>query len=340
MTKASDTPAIIMTATNSLQYYRPIVHAICERERISYSALSPGYESTAAVFLLDNRFALKVHRGDNCHAVERAVLEELSAVEELPIPCVRAAGVIDRDGTWSYILMDQVLGSPLRDVWPHIDEHSRRAIAAELGCIICTLHHSLTEPLKDTLDSQGRGWQEVRQKLDADRRDLISRIQSAPPDRPALHFWYDLIQLLETARVPTSPDLLLTHQDLTEDHLYVLRRDGRWRVSGLIDFGDAALGPRQLDWPDLRFCMFDRDSHAMQSFWHSYHGSGDPDEDLPVCLALTAGSLGFLQWLPVWFSRCEMMSLHNTLDLQDRLWPRDLLGDQQATARSGHKQGA
>jgi hygromycin-B 7''-O-kinase len=39
---------------------------------------------------------------------------------------------------------------------------------------------------------------------------------------------------------PFKPVLL--HADLTDDHFFVQEREGRWQLTGLIDFGDAMVG--------------------------------------------------------------------------------------------------
>ena len=67
----------------------------------------------------------------------------------------------------------------------------------------------------------------------------------------------------------TTP--VLVNRDLTEDHLYLTAGDGRWQISGLIDFADSVIGPKELDWHDLRACMFQGKPRPMAAFLSSYH---------------------------------------------------------------------
>lgn len=79
-------------------------------------------------------------------------------------------------------------------------------------------------------------------------------------------------RMMKFGRVQShEPTPVLANLDLTEDHLYVSSGDEGWQIRGLIDFADSVVGPKELDWHDLRVCMFQGRPEPMATFLDSYH---------------------------------------------------------------------
>lgn len=76
--------------------------------------------------------------------------------------------------------------------------------------------------------------------------------------------------------------LNLLHGDMTEDHVLVEQvkteagtgnAESKWQVTGLIDFGDAEVGPLFYEWVALWFALFRQDATAFRAFLERYEGS-------------------------------------------------------------------
>ena len=72
---------------------------------------------------------------------------------------------------------------------------------------------------------------------------------------------------------------VLVHGDLTCYHIYVEEQAGHWRVSGIIDMGNALAAPPEYDWTDLWFQTLERDVQALIAFLTSYQSALKIDEN-------------------------------------------------------------
>ena len=63
---------------------------------------------------------------------------------------------------------------------------------------------------------------------------------------------------------------VLVHGDFNEDHVIVRRIAGRWRVVGVIDFGDVELGDPAYEWLPLWFGLMRRDPAFLRAFMRRY----------------------------------------------------------------------
>ena len=204
----------------------------------------------------------------------------------------------------------------------------RRDLARQATALVYTMHTSLTASLESTLTRLERGWSETRGEISDQRREMVmailsrsSTVDESPLAKPV---WNQLARFLQDLPLPEPSHRMLVHRDLTEDHLYVQQRDKGWSISGLIDFGDVAIGPSILDWSDLRFHMFNREIETMKAFLHAYPGSLENCEDLTECFALTVGWVGFFNWLTVLVPVDRLRAMTSLAELKAALWPEEL----------------
>jgi aminoglycoside phosphotransferase (APT) family kinase protein len=67
-------------------------------------------------------------------------------------------------------------------------------------------------------------------------------------------FMADLRRRLPALTVPAGrPRRTFLHADLYEDHVIMNRREGRWRMTGVIDFADAGTGDPLYEWAAVKF---------------------------------------------------------------------------------------
>mgnify|MGYP001821812781 FL=1 len=131
--------------------------------------------------------------------------------------------------------MTRISGTPLQFVWGDLLPDDRRAIAVDVGRLIAFLRKV---PISG-LESLGSDW---RQFLAAQIADLTAHHLPVPelnwnPEQQFPSFFDSLEGDIDQ---PFQPVLLLA--DITREHVFVNCSEGKWRVVGYLDFGDAMLG--------------------------------------------------------------------------------------------------
>ena len=124
--------------------------------------------------------------------------------------------------------------------------------------------------------------------------------------------------------IPTAQSMLV-HADLTEDHLLLINDHEQWSISGLIDFADIEVAPREYEWIPLWFGLLDCNPDAFISFMRSYDSDYTLNEQWrDRMLAMT-----FLHryGVPIVANALgeRAKTLRTLKDLKEALWPSTLL---------------
>ena len=127
-------------------------------------------------------------------------------------------------GRWCWC--GDVPGAPAEEMWDDLDDRDQVAIISQLGGMMSKLHRYPPIPHLATdwnafLEAQLSRWFEHHQPAEPWTRWLAERLDhfSEPPFEP-----------------------ILLHADITAENLLLSEIDGRWRITGFIDFGDAMMG--------------------------------------------------------------------------------------------------
>lgn len=156
--------------------------------------------------------------------VEVALLGHLTGTG-LTVPQLVARGTL---GTFPYAVMTRLRGRPSGEVWATLDAPARLRLAAEMGEQIALLH-ALPPPPAPV----------ARVPHEALLAERLDRVLADQRDRGAdERLLGQIAAFVEALAVPPSEPALM-HADLTADHFLV--EDGR--ISGLVDFADAFVGP-------------------------------------------------------------------------------------------------
>jgi len=115
------------------------------------------------------------------------------------------------------------------------------------------------------------------------------------------------------------------HGDLTEDHLLLTTQKDQWSISGLIDFADGELAPREYELIPLWFGLLDRDPEAFLSFMRSYDSDQALDEQwrdrmLAMTFLHRFGVPIVASALGEWAEKIRTIE-----ELKEELWPSALL---------------
>ena len=264
--------------------WEPVIREICSQEGLSFSQMQAGYPGTHAVFILDRKYVIKVYAPfwRDFH-IEPQVHSLLSENSNLPLPGIVTTGVFMDRIEWPYLITEFVQGTAIWEARHRIDIPNLLEVAAELGQMIRTLHQTDVTAIQS--GAQWReNWLELLQRRGA---ECITEVrQKAILSQSALEQLQAFLQRLTAALEDSS--LTLVHGDLTEDNLLLKEGRGKWRIAGLIDFGDAKIGVREYKWPPLWFDLLHQDVEAMRIFLNAYDPSMAINQEfLQQCLAWT-----------------------------------------------------
>ena len=255
--------------------WRPMVSEICSREGIAYSSIETGYPGTNAVFLLDRKYVIKIYNPFwNGFGVERELHIALGREVEIPIPAIVTSGRFVDRVEWDYLITEFVEGKPIRELRNSLGRKDIIDIAARLGEIVQALHDTDLTSLESLERHRETGMQLAQRR----KTEVVTEIRQKGllPD--------DVLDNLESFLEAASKEFgdrraVVVHGDLTEDHLLLKRQDGRWAITGLLDFGDAHACPREYEWPALWLDLFRQDTEALRAFFDSYDRTVLEDED-------------------------------------------------------------
>ena len=203
------------------ELWEPAIKTICERHGISTHRLERAGLGTHVVFRSEGHIVklFSPFWGES-HAVELACLTGLS---DLPVPRIDHVGALEG---WPYLILSVVDGVPTRLVWHKLTDHEKKSVMVELGAFIRRLHD---HPVIEGVPSFWRSFLEERISNLSDHHGLIGDWE-----RWALSHVKPLVSRPQKS--------VVLNCDLTRDHVFVVRRNGEWRLSGVIDFGDAMIG--------------------------------------------------------------------------------------------------
>jgi len=202
--------------------WRPAIEVICRRHKITIDRLERAELGTHIVFKTGNRVVkLFSPFWKEQYAVEVACLKNLT---DLPVPQIDQVGEIEG---WPYMIVSVVEGLPTRAVWNQLTANQKASVMVELGEFMRRLHD---HPSIASLPSDWTRFLDERIRNLSEHHGL-----SGDWKRWALNH----VKPLSTR----SQRTVVLNCDLTSDHVFLVKRDEQWRLSAIIDFGDAMMGP-------------------------------------------------------------------------------------------------
>lgn len=262
-------------------YWRPFVETVCARHGLGpCSDLRAGLPGSHPVFLLGDRFVVKFFAdrfgGATSFPVERELLPLLRA-HDLPTPALLAYGALfpeDEGWPWPYLITTRLQGVSLGEVRDRVAPPNRVELARYVGALVHRLH---ALPL-DGLTALRPSWSAYTQFLVVRRAACAAdheRWGSLP--KHLLAQLDDYLPPVE-AMIDRGDRPRLLHADLNEDHLLISYEGGRWRPTGVIDFGDARAGDPAYELPALHLGLFHADKRLLRAFLEAYGWTAhDPD---------------------------------------------------------------
>jgi hygromycin-B 7''-O-kinase len=187
---------------------------------------------------LDDRLILKIFppflRGQ--FVSERISLAQLRGQLSVPIPEIVLEGEREQ---WPYLVITRLSGVLGSEMWPGLPEHQKERVLVQVGETIAQVQRV---PLGDLAGVEPR-WPQFMARQIAGCRARHERLGLPPKFLDGLD---DLLSDAEALVALDAPPVILTGEYIPENFLLGCDH-GNWRLSGLIDFGDAMTGRGEYD---------------------------------------------------------------------------------------------
>ncbi len=309
----------------ALDYWRPYVAAVCAHHGLPCVAVRGGVPGTCPTWIVDDRYVVKffgrLFGGGESYVAEAAIYDSLVRQRNALTPELVARGELcDGEGgwPWPYLVSSFLSGRPLAELYGAAHVEGLCGLAQEAGAWLRGLHALPVSDGEALVDA----WAPYLRFLAAQRVGCGARhlAWGGLPAHLAAQVDGYLSPLAELADVSRPP--VLVHADLTEDHLLGEIIEGRWRLTGVIDFGDARLGDRLYELGALHLGAFRADKRLLHAFLLGYG-----DWDLAAAGPRRVTSVALLYQFDLFgqvMERYPWARQFETLDeLARRLWALD-----------------
>jgi len=294
--------------------WMPAVQEICQGHRIPFDKFHAFENSSNLVASISDRFIVKIFPKFLRHQWEgeRRVLSHLWEQKlDFPIPELIAQG--EREDEWAYLIFTKLPGLSLNDVWPQCSESEKAGLLREIGAVMAKVHALPVAGISD-LEPEWNSF------LDGQKTRCRARHQHFKMPDWFLSELDRFVERTQSLLVP-QPSVILTGE-YTPFNLLVDGSPGNWRLSGMVDFGDAMIGFREYDF--LGPCLFlaEGNPRLVTGLFDGYgYRSFREDKHLRTRLMLLAilhrySNLNFQIRIPNWASRVRSID-----ELQQLLFP-------------------
>jgi hygromycin-B 7''-O-kinase len=217
----------------SAEVWEKAAAIICARHSISYTTLRRSLQGENIIIFVDEAFVIKIFAPFRENYLrETAALAFTQGKLAIKTPELIYTGEIEG---WSYLVMTQLTGRASREVWESIPLRDRLEIVTCLGEAMRELHKHIA-PLQQT--ALNRDWHDF---IERQSRLVVER-QRACGANPE---WLDSLPAYLAARLElleANHSQVFLHGDIHAGNVLLDDEGGRWRVTGLIDFGDSLCG--------------------------------------------------------------------------------------------------
>jgi hygromycin-B 7''-O-kinase len=278
-----------------------------------------GYPGSNAVFIVNDALVVKIawpfERSGFYRGLELyRLLEPYRAV--LLTPGVLCDGVIENEPDWPYFVMDFLPGERLGEIWGQVPRADQLAIAGHLGHIVRALHQLPLDGIT-TMETSRAAWVHFVQERTVTCIEDYRQRGGLPP-----HL-IDQVPAYLAGSMPLFPDdftPVILNGDITEDHELVSLAQGRWRITGFIDFDDAIVGHNEYEFTCVHLGAFQCDGELTRAFLRAYDWPGWGDERFSrrmMAYCLLHPYFEFNSWIEQFGGPESVRSLE---ELEAKLW--------------------
>lgn len=184
----------------------------------------------------------------------KGIENQLTLVE---VPKVIATGSLEG---WDYLIMNELKGTLLADLWDQFSSDEQTQFSTDLGSLIQEFHSIPTHHFS---------------KLNTNWREFITnQFQNMKDNQKKSKLPQELFDSLDhyvdESHIQYDPDHSLLTGEFTPFNLLFNKVEGKWRLTGLIDFADCFLGDPEYDLLGPILFIFNGNKELTTSFLKSY----------------------------------------------------------------------
>lgn len=256
------------------KFWRELAVNICRRHRINFQNLSRSNHGENVVFLLDDKFILKIYTPfRNGFGREKAALEFISETRQkngsasrqlLKTPEIIGEGKIEN---FDYLILTLLEGELMtREIWLTLNKNEQTRVITQLAHGLRVLHSISTiasAPEKINFD-----WREF---LARQAESVLERQKNAGANPEWLEslpkYLEKNLPLLECENQAAEKFL---HGDVHFGNLRLSRTEGNWSITGLFDFADSLKGFHEYDFVAPGVLMIQGQGELQREFFRAY----------------------------------------------------------------------
>lgn len=239
----------------------PVIERICERERLPGVEFAAVSASTNAVFASD-KYVLKIYAPDECGmAVGTDADIEMFGLRRadrlgIPVPQLLAAGEVEDEYVFRYIIMERIHGVPLNKAAHGLSSAQKEGLGSRIRDIADRLNtpcadFGATDVMAHALSHTG--WADYLVSFQRERLEWLQ-----------FHVTYE-------------DEWVYCHGDLNPDNVLI----GANLSVSIIDFADGVRAPRLYEHAVIASELFRFEKPFMRGFFGNYK----PEEMLELCAA-------------------------------------------------------
>ncbi len=241
--------------------------SICEKHKLSFNQLSRAEQGDCVVFLIDDKFVIKIYPPDfNLLEREKTALE--IARTNFKTPEVTDFGELEG---YKYLITTQIEGELMtRENWLKLEKREQISILTQLAEGLKELHRS--DASKIDFD-----WE----KFIAHQADTcFERQKTCQVNEKVLaqipEYLEENLKLL-----PTDFSEVFLHGDVHFGNLRLLKSGGKWQISGLFDFADSLKGFHEYDFLAVCVLIIQGQGELQREFFRAYgYADSEINEEL------------------------------------------------------------
>jgi hygromycin-B 7''-O-kinase len=256
-----------------LAFWQPKVERACTRHGLTVEGEMTMQDFTNTVFFT-NTLVVKVLARRVPVWLDRELesLQVLAAAPEANTPRLLGYGtsISDEDGEYPYLIMERLPGEPFFEHRNSLSIEEKSVLVQQVAERVRALHEVPIAGLKSFKKSQADWVRLIRSRAaqwEAGLTDEVPHLRQFPPYLKAQVPAF-IAQNLPCVTEDFRPCLI--NADLNAWNILIKKQDGKWQVTGLIDFGYAEVGPIEYEWVSLCQKGLEGDETLMRAFFTAY----------------------------------------------------------------------
>ncbi len=236
--------------------------SICARHKISYTSLRRSPQGENIIFFVDSALVIKIFAPLRDNYMREVSALEFAATAKLSVETPEVLHTGELEG-WSYLVIRQLPGEASRETWARVGQRDRLEIISLLGVAMRELHAHAAPLSQPSLNRDWCGF------INRQARESVERQRACNASLE----WLESLPAYIAARLellPTDYKPVMLHGDIHAGNVLLAQVNGRWRVTGLIDFGDSLCGFHEYEFVAPGVLMAQGDCELQRAMLRAY----------------------------------------------------------------------